>query len=55
MPRDPGLLAPGQHRVGRQLSAVVADDHAGLAAPGDQSGELAHHPPARDRGVRHRR
>lgn len=55
MPLDPCLAAPFEHRVRAQLSAVVADDHAGLAAHGDQIDQFAHDPLARDRSVRHGR
>ena len=34
-----------------QFGAVVADDHCGSAAPGDQRVEFAHDPPAANRGV----
>ena len=55
MPVDPGLARPRQHRVGRQLGAVVADDHARLAPPHNKGGKLARHPLARDRRAHDRR
>lgn len=55
VPLDPGLAAPLEHRVRDQLGAVAADDHAVIAAHGDQIGQLAHDPLAQDRGVRDRR
>ena len=54
MPLHADLAAPCQHGIGGQLCAIVADDHARLAAPGDQLGQLAHDTAARDRCIRHR-
>ena len=54
MPLDSHFPAPGEDCVRGQLGAVVADDYSGLAALGDQIGELAHDPTPRDRRVRHR-
>jgi hypothetical protein len=54
MPRDAGVAGPGEHRVRGRFGAIVADDHLRRAPPGDQIGQLAHDPPARDRGVYHR-
>ena len=54
MPLHADLPAPCQHGIAGELRAVVADDHTGLAAPGDQLGQLAHDTAPRDRGVRHR-
>lgn len=42
---------PRQDRCGRELSSVIADDHARLALPGDERAEFACHPSPRDRGV----
>src|SRR6266516_3516237 len=47
VPFDPGLVGPGQDGVARQFGAVVTDNRLGLAAPGDQTIELAGDPPAR--------
>ena len=55
MPVDPGLARPRQHRVGRQLGAVVADDHARLAVRLNKAGKFPRHPQARDRRVHDRR
>lgn len=41
----------GEDHIGRELGAVVADDHSWLAAPGDKIGELARHTAAGDRGI----
>ena len=49
------LARPGEHGVRGELGAVIGDDHAGLAAPGDKRRELARDAPARDRGVGDRR
>ena len=55
MPVDAGLARPRQHRVGRQLSAVVADDRRRPAVHHDKPSEFTRHPHARDRRVHHRR
>ena len=34
---------PFDHGIRGQLSPIVADDHPGLAARGDQIGQFAHH------------
>lgn len=39
-----------QHGITGELGSVVADDHAGLATPGDQLGQLAHDTAPRDLG-----
>src|SRR3546814_5865180 len=54
VPLHADLPAPCQHGITGELRAVVADDHAGLATPGDQPGQLAHDTAPRDRGVGHR-
>ena len=38
VPLDVGFATPAQHRVRGQLGSVVRDDHAGLAAFGDEIG-----------------
>jgi hypothetical protein len=43
-PVEPGRLGEGQNRRGGELGAIVADDRAGLAAPGDQRAYLPHNP-----------
>ena len=48
VPLDGDISRPGQHRVRRQFSPVVADDHLRPAALGNQIGQFAHDPPARD-------
>ena len=55
VPLHADLSAPCQHRVAGEFGAIITDDHAGLAAPGDQLGQLANDPTPRDRGIRHRR
>src|SRR5271155_2907957 len=55
MPDDPVVLRPGEHGVRGELSPMVRDDHAGLAAALDQNSQFARHAPPRDRGVRDRR
>ncbi len=54
MPLDADVAGPGKHRVRRQFGSVVADDHRRFAKFGDQIGQLAHDPPARNRRVHHR-
>ncbi|ESZ10624.1 hypothetical protein X737_31230 [Mesorhizobium sp. L48C026A00] len=52
LPSHAVLLCPGEHGVRGELGAVVGDDHARLAAVGDQFGQFACYTAARDRGVR---
>ena len=52
MPVNLGVPAPFERRIRGQLSAIIADDHAGLAAHGDQIGQFAYHSFAADRGIR---
>ncbi len=54
VPVDFVVAAPGQHGVASVFGAVIADDHARLAMPLDECGQLACHAPARDRRVRDR-
>ena len=49
------LSVTQENGVGRELRAVVRDDQAGLAAPLNEGGQFARHPPSRDRGVGDRR
>ena len=51
MPVDFVFRAPGEDGVRGQLGAVIGDDHARLAAVGDDRRQLAGHAPARDRGI----
>jgi hypothetical protein len=51
VPGDLVVFKPGQHGVAGELGVVVRDDHARLAAAGDQRRQFARHPPSRDRGV----
>lgn len=51
VPLDLVVLGPGQDRISRKLGPVVADDHARLAAPGDDVGQFARHAASRDRCV----
>lgn len=44
MPVHAELPAPGENGIGRELHAIVADDHAGLAALGDKVGQFTHEP-----------
>ncbi len=44
VPLHAGVARPRQHRVRGQLSPVVADDHPGCAAFGNQIAQLANHP-----------
>ncbi len=46
VPGDAVILGPSQDGGGGELCAVVADDHAGAAAAGDQSRQLPGHPAA---------
>ena len=52
VPFDPVLGTPPQDRVTGQLRPIVADNHAGFAAPLDQGRELTRDTAPRDRGVR---
>src|SRR5579863_3579101 len=51
MPFDATLLLPGQDGVRSQLSPIVADHHAGIAAQFSDPIELASDPQAGERGV----
>ena len=51
MPGHAGLGAPGQNGVRGELGAVVRDNHLGVAAPFDDTGQLARDANAGDRGV----
>src|SRR4051794_9701669 len=51
VPGDAVLARPAEHRVGGELGAMVGDDHGRAAAAGDERGELACDPLARDRGI----
>ena len=53
VPLDAGLPAPFENRVRGQLGAIVTDNHAGLAANGNQIGEFAHDALTRDRRIGH--
>jgi hypothetical protein len=53
VPADLRLLGPGQHGVGGELRAVIADDERRPAPPSHKGGELPRDPLARDRGVGH--
>ena len=50
VPTDAAFLAPAQHGVRTQFSAVVADDQQRLLVLGDDGIELARHPTSGDRG-----
>jgi hypothetical protein len=51
VPLDPGFPAPFENHVRGQLGAIVIDNHAGLAANGNQIDEFAHNPLTRDRRI----
>ena len=55
VPVDAMILRPGQDGGGRELRAVVADDHGRAAPPSDQRGQLTRDAASRDRGVGDRR
>jgi len=55
MPLHAELAAPCEHGIAGELGAIVADDHSGLAALGDQLGQLAHDTVPGYRGIRHSR
>lgn len=50
-PLDLLILAPGQDCIGGELGPVVADDHARLAASGNDVGQFARYSTDRDRRV----
>ena len=51
LPIDFGAPTPFEHSIRGQLSSIVADYHAGLAAHGNQVGQFADQSFARDRGI----
>ena len=53
-PFDAVIFRPAQDGVRGELSAVIGNDHLRLAAPLDDSRELACDPLARDRGIEYR-
>ena len=53
MPGDLVIVRPSQDGVRGEFGSVVADNHPGLAALGEQPIELAGNPDAGDRGVGH--
>ena len=55
VPVDAMILRPGQDGRGRELRAVVADDHGRTAPPSDQRCQLSRDAASRDRGVGDRR
>jgi hypothetical protein len=48
VPLHADLAAPCEHCIAGELGAIVADDHARLAALGDQLAQLAHNTVPRD-------
>ncbi len=48
MPFHTCLAAPRQDGIAGQFGSIVADNHAGFAASGDQRAKFAHNPLARE-------
>ena len=53
VPIDAGVLAPLQDGMGRHLSAIVRDNHAGFATLGNEPIQFPHHAMIRQRSVGH--
>lgn len=51
VPLDAKLLLPGQHRVRRELGAVVADDHPWATSALNDLIQFAQHPPSGQRRI----
>lgn len=54
MPLHADLAAPGEIGIGCELRAIITDDHARLAAFGDEIGQVPHEPASCDQAIRHR-
>ncbi len=51
MPVDLVILRPGEDRVRGELRAVIGDNHARLAAAGDQRRQLVRNTPTGEEGL----